>query len=151
MFGHDCLLSVQANYHFHADYWGQISSGVQDLIRKMLTLDQKLRWSARQLLSHPWITAGDAELAGYDLSSSQAEMRKYNARRRLRAAANTVIMTNRIAKLTNFGSQNSKDNVSPEDSGNTNVDKRKVVPVGGTEVIEGETDQTCSDYKPPSC
>lgn len=82
----------------------------------MLTLDQKLRWSARQLLSHPWITAGDDELAKHDLTGSIAEMKRYNARRRLRAAANTVIMTNRISRLTNFGS------------------KRTEIPEGGAEI-----------------
>lgn len=132
----------EANYHFHADYWGSISAEVQDLIRKMLTLDQKLRWSARQLLSHPWITAGDEELAGRDLTGSLSELKRYNARRRLRAAANTVIMTNRIARLTNFGSkQNSGLTGKSEETEQT--DTTDNVHREGSKVGD-------SDYKPPS-
>jgi serine/threonine protein kinase len=71
-----------------------------DLIRKMLCLDQGQRWTARQLLSHPWITAGDEELMGRDITGSLTELKRYNARRKLKAAADAVIMANRIARLT---------------------------------------------------
>ena len=104
----------------------------------MLTLDQKLRWSARQLLSHPWITAGDEELAKHDLSSSLSELKRYNARRRLRAAANTVIMTNRISRLTNLSS---KAKVESETS---------IKAIDSAPVIETASDTGNTDYKPPS-
>ncbi len=94
------------------------------MIRKMLTLDQKLRWSAKQLLSHPWITAGDDVLKAYDLSGSIVELKRYNARRRLRAAADAVIMANRIRKLTGC---------SPMEINTETVDQ-----------------SVTSDYKPPS-
>lgn len=71
-----------------------------DLIRKMLCLDQSQRWTARQLLSHPWILAGDEELMNRDITGSLAELKRYNARRKLKAAADAVIMANRIARLT---------------------------------------------------
>ena len=71
-----------------------------DLIRRMLCLDQQQRWTARQLLSHPWITMGDEELAKRDITGSLTELKRYNARRRLRAAADAVIMANRIRKMT---------------------------------------------------
>lgn len=130
----------EANYHFHADYWSAISTDVQDLIRKMLTLDQKLRWTAKQLLSHPWITAGDAELASHDLSNSLTELKRYNARRRLRAAADAVIMANRISKLTSFKTGSSKS-----ESGRS----EKVVPVTDS---QGDANPTREEngYKPPS-
>lgn len=132
---------LQANFHFHADYWSGISTDVQDLIRKMLTLDQKLRWSARQLLSHPWITAGDDELASHDLTGSLTELKRYNARRRLRAAADAVIMANRIARLTSF---------KTEASAKTEVSKAdiKVVPVIDESPPSREEGE--NSYKPPS-
>eukprot|EP01031_Cornospumella_fuschlensis_P030466 gene30466-36823_t len=62
-----------------------------------LTLSK--RWTAEQLLKHAWITMGDENLVGKDLSSSITVMRKFNARRRLKAAADAVIMANRMNRL----------------------------------------------------
>ena len=114
---------------------------MQDLIRKMLTLDQKLRWTAKQLLSHPWITAGDDELASHDLTNSLTELKRYNARRRLRAAADAVIMANRISKLTSF------KNSSKVDVGGSD----KVVPVTDSEgQSNGYPTREEDGYMPPS-
>ena len=105
-----------------------ISQEVQDMIRKMLTLDQKLRWSARQLLSHPWITAGDAELEQHDLTGSLAELKRYNARRRLRAAADAVIMANRMAKMTaSWTGNNDAKSEEPNDNNNDNNNDNTVI------------------------
>ena len=56
----------------------------------MLTVDQKKRWTAAQLLRHSWITLGDDKLSGIDLTGSLPLMKKFNFRRRLRAAADAV-------------------------------------------------------------
>lgn len=95
-----CVCLVQAKYYFHEDYWAHISPDAMDLIRKMLCLSQYDRWTARQLLSHPWITAGDDVLEGRDITGSLTELKRYNGRRKLKAAADAVIMANRIARLT---------------------------------------------------
>ena len=55
-----------------------------------------VRWSARQLLSHPWITAGDDELQAKDLTKSIEAMKKYKAKMRFKAVTNAIIMTNRM-------------------------------------------------------
>lgn len=65
----------------------------------MLCVDQSKRWTAAQLLQHPWITLGDEKLANKDLSNSITVMRKFNARRRLRSAADAVIMANRMKNM----------------------------------------------------
>ena len=65
----------------------------------MLCVDQSKRWTAAQLLQHPWITLGDDKLANKDLSNSITVMRKFNARRRLRSAADAVIMANRMKNM----------------------------------------------------
>ena len=143
------LTIAQANYHFHTDYWGNISAEVQDFIRKMLTLDQKLRWSARQLLSHPWITAGDDELASRDITGSLSELKRYNARRRLRAAANTVIMTNRMARLTNFGSKMGSELGDPSPRATDSTDAAGTASTNNKD-NHAETTSGDSSYKPPS-
>lgn len=70
-----------------------------NLIQMMLCVDQSKRWTAAQLLQHPWITLGDEKLANKDLSNSITVMRKFNARRRLRSAADAVIMANRMKNM----------------------------------------------------
>jgi serine/threonine protein kinase len=89
----------KGKYHFHDDYWSRISPEAIDLIRKMMTVDQKKRWTSAQLLRHPWIVADDKVLASKDISGSVAELKRTMARRRLRAAANAVIMANRMQNL----------------------------------------------------
>jgi serine/threonine protein kinase len=89
----------EARYYFHEEYWSAISPEAIDLIRNMLCLDQKKRWTARQLLQHPWIVAQDEVLAQRDLGKSLQELKKYNARRKLRAAADAVIVANRIKRM----------------------------------------------------
>lgn len=89
----------EGRYYFHDEHWGNASPESMDIIRKMLTVSQTERWSAQQLLSHPWITKGDSELAAIDRSSAIVNYKKFNARRRLRAAADAIIVTNRIKKM----------------------------------------------------
>lgn len=89
----------EGRYHFHEEYWSDTSPEAIDLIKKMLCLDQKERWTAKQLLEHSWILLGDERLANKNLNIA-ATMRKFNARRRLRAATDAIIIANRIK---NFG------------------------------------------------
>lgn len=86
----------EGRYHFHEDYWKDISLDAQDLIKKMLTVKQTDRWTARQLLNHPWILQDDAVLAGKSLGNTIKTFKKFNLRRRFKAAADAVIMANRI-------------------------------------------------------
>lgn len=86
-------------YYFHQDYWANTSPDAIDLIKKMLCVDQKERATAEDLLKHPWIIAGDDTLRSKDLSNSIVTMKKFNARRRLRAAAHAVILSNRMNTL----------------------------------------------------
>lgn len=89
----------EGRYHFHEDYWGNTSPEAINLIQMMLCVDQSKRWSAAQLLQHPWITLGDEKLASKDLTGSITVMKKFNARRRLKAAADAVIMANRMKNM----------------------------------------------------
>lgn len=97
----------EGRYHFHEDYWHDTSPEAINLIQQMLCVDQSKRWTAEQLLKHPWITMGDETLQSKDLSNSIAVLRKFNARRRLRAAADAVILANRMNRL--FGKLSSKE------------------------------------------
>jgi calcium/calmodulin-dependent protein kinase I len=89
----------EGRYYFHDEYWSNTSPEAIDLIKMMLCVDQSKRWSAAQLLKHPWILLGDDALANKSLPESIVTMRKFNARRRLKAAADAVIMANRLSRM----------------------------------------------------
>lgn len=89
----------EGKYYFHEDYWSHVSPEAIDLIRRMLCVSQKERWTARQLLQHPWILQQEELLKGKDLGNAIVQLKKFNARRRLRAAADAVIMANRMKRM----------------------------------------------------
>lgn len=50
----DCILSGQ--YDFPDEYWHDISNSAKELITNMLQLAPELRFSAEDVLDHPWLT-----------------------------------------------------------------------------------------------
>jgi calcium/calmodulin-dependent protein kinase I len=48
-------LISEGKFSFPSKYWREISSGAKDLIRKLLEKNTSLRYTARQVLEHPWI------------------------------------------------------------------------------------------------
>ena len=86
-------------YEFHADYWGNVSTEAKDFIAKLLVLDQKKRYTVDQALKHEWILKGASELSSRKLDSNLKALRRYNARRKIMAAARTVIAANRIKNM----------------------------------------------------
>merc|ERR1712065_21792 len=69
----------------------------KDLIRKMLTVNQQERWTAKQLLRHPWITSGSEVLSSRGLTSTIENLKKFNAKNKFRAAARAVMASNRMS------------------------------------------------------
>lgn len=65
----------------------------------MLVVDQEARWTARELLGHPWIMTSDDELEHRNLSNTVKEMIRQSARRKFRAATRAVIVTNRLNRM----------------------------------------------------
>lgn len=86
-------------YHFHQEHWGDKSPEAMDCIKKMLCVDVKERWTAKQLLQHDWVTTEDEKLKARNIDGTLVVMRKFNARRRFKAAASAVILSVRMKKL----------------------------------------------------
>jgi serine/threonine protein kinase len=86
-------------YHFHEEYWKNKSPEAIDMIKKMLTVDHHERWTARQLLQHPWIVKDSEELAAKNMADTIVTMKKFNAKRRFRAAVQTIMLTERLKNL----------------------------------------------------
>jgi serine/threonine protein kinase len=114
----------EGKYHFHQDYWGSTSPDAMDMIRRMLCVNQKERWSAKQLLSHPWITAGDAELQAKDLTKSIEAMKKFKAKMRFKAVAKAIMATRRMQNAFKGRSKGNSAEGSPSILGSQSESER---------------------------
>ncbi|XP_074140691.1 serine/threonine-protein kinase DCLK3 [Sminthopsis crassicaudata] len=48
----------RGHFDFLSPYWDNISEAAKDLVRQLLVVDPKKRYTAHQVLEHPWIKAG---------------------------------------------------------------------------------------------
>ncbi|RHY02607.1 hypothetical protein DYB25_011633, partial [Aphanomyces astaci] len=78
-------------YKFDAPYWDDVSADAKDFISKMLIVNPNDRHTADQLLEHVWVT-GD-EVSTVPLTKAMEELKKYNTRRKFKAAVRTVQVT----------------------------------------------------------
>jgi len=90
---------MAAEYQFHADYWGGVSEEAKDLIRGLLNVNMQKRLTVDQCLTHPWLQCKAEELAARNLDTNLAELRKYQATRKLRAGVKAVMAVNRMKNL----------------------------------------------------
>lgn len=87
-------------YSFHDEYWLDISAEAKDLIAKMLTVDPTRRITAAQALEHPYLKVKAADLEGHNMESNLNRMKLFNARRKFKAAIQTVIASQQLFNLT---------------------------------------------------
>ncbi|KAJ8035549.1 Serine/threonine-protein kinase DCLK3 [Holothuria leucospilota] len=52
-------LIQSGKYEYISPYWNNISSDAKDLIDHLLVVDKKKRYTAKQVLDHPWIKGGE--------------------------------------------------------------------------------------------
>ena len=68
-------------YVFHPEFWTDISHDAKDFITKMLCVEIDKRWTAKQLLDHPWIKMDENEFSSRNLILSQEVLRQMRVRR----------------------------------------------------------------------
>lgn len=76
-------------YEFLSPYWDNVSSSAKDVIEHLLVVDRKRRFTAIDVLSHPWILTGGDTSHSYDNAKIE-EMRR-NARRDLESQAKLAL------------------------------------------------------------
>jgi calcium/calmodulin-dependent protein kinase I len=90
----------ECKYQFIRPYWDGVSDDAKDLIRNLMCR-QKQRFSAADVLKHKWIV-GDGPHLLQELPSVRIELKKFNARRKLKAnifAVRECIALNKISLL----------------------------------------------------
>ncbi|XP_045461398.1 peripheral plasma membrane protein CASK isoform X2 [Harmonia axyridis] len=71
--------------HFDTPHWEFVSDSARDLVQQMLTVDPKKRVTIQEVLKHRWIRDREKGLRIH-LTEAIDELKKYNARRKLKAA-----------------------------------------------------------------
>jgi serine/threonine protein kinase len=97
----DAMLETieRGQFTWLGDNWGHISESAKDLIRKMLEKDIKTRLTAEQCLEHEWFNRTTVEnvVIPNDVSD---QIRKFQARKRMKKAIRSALFTNRLKNLT---------------------------------------------------
>ena len=78
---------------FDPDDWENVSPEAQEFIRACLVLDAAKRPSVGDLLLHEWMMSGKVQTK--DLGKTQAEMKRMQARKKLKAGMAAIMMLNR--------------------------------------------------------
>jgi len=99
---------LKGAYTFHPEYWGQVSDEAKDLIRRILVVDVSQRVTVDQALAHPWFHHDEDALDGRVLTMGLAELRKFQARRKLRAGIRAIISINRMRLFASKSNENMK-------------------------------------------
>jgi len=86
-------------FEYHDRYWSSVSDQAKDLISGLLTTSPKRRLTASQALEHDWIKGDGEELAKNNLEGTLLELKKFNAKRRLKAAIRAVMVTRKFNSL----------------------------------------------------
>jgi len=89
----------KGEYEFDERWWSEVSPEAKDLISKLMTVDPDKRLTARAALRHPWFLAEPDYLVKHHLEKNLDELKRWNARRKLKGAVNTVIAANRIKNV----------------------------------------------------
>lgn len=90
----------KCQYEFHEEYWGHVSDEAKNLISNLLCVNTRERLTAREALQSCWIAlTNDACLEKNDMKNNLIALRKFNGKRKFRAAVRSVMVVN---KLNNF-------------------------------------------------
>ncbi|KAL5775357.1 hypothetical protein ACOSP7_012914 [Xanthoceras sorbifolium] len=112
---------LKGEIDFESDPWPSISNSAKDLVRKMLTQDQKKRITSAQVLEHPWIReASDKTIDTAVLS----RMKQFRAMNKLKKLALKVIAEN-LSEEEIRGLKSMFANIDTDNSGTITYEELK--------------------------
>ncbi|CAN0053337.1 unnamed protein product [Ascophyllum nodosum] len=86
----------KGNASYNHACWRVVSEDALSIVRGLLTVDPEQRLTARQAIQHPWLATSGQILSKNDLSFTLPRLSAFNAKRKLRAAINMVILAQRL-------------------------------------------------------
>ncbi|CAM4760126.1 unnamed protein product [Rotaria magnacalcarata] len=79
--------------------WDQISESAKDLCTRLLCLNQNERITIKEALAHPWIREREKFALRKHLPETVEELRKFNARRKLKGAVLAAVSSPRWSQI----------------------------------------------------
>ncbi|KAE8897273.1 hypothetical protein PF005_g6486 [Phytophthora fragariae] len=128
----------KGKFQFDSPYWDHVSDDAKDLISQMLIVDPEKRATVDQLLTHRWVTG--TEVATVQLTSALEELRRFNARRKFKAAVSTVSTTVGFSKK--YSKSYSQPQSSLDEAADPDLDN---VPEVSPETVDLELDGNKAD------
>jgi len=96
---------IKSKYSFPAPYWDKVSDQAKDLIKNLLQVDAKKRYTPDQCLNHPWIK-GHTEKE--KLPKIIDQLKKFNAKRKFKITVEAVLVCQRFLSRLRRGSDRKK-------------------------------------------
>lgn len=96
-------LIKEGTFEFPSPYWDDISDMAKDLISKLLVVNPAKRLDADGIMAHPWIKGEGTPRE--EMPGVLNNIRKFNARRRLKKAGTAVIGSIRWRRLAQTNKQ----------------------------------------------
>ena len=90
-------LIKEGTFEFPSPYWDDISELAKDLIRRLLRVKPAERLDADGIMAHPWVKGEDTPRE--EIPQVLSNIRKFNARRRLKKAGTAIIGSIRWRRL----------------------------------------------------
>ena len=91
---------------FPSPEWDSVTDEAKDLISRLIKVDAKERLTADQALSHPWICQKEHIASRAHRQNTLLGLRRFNARKKLKGAILTTIISSRMTTQANNMSQN---------------------------------------------
>ncbi|XP_047105118.1 peripheral plasma membrane protein CASK-like [Schistocerca piceifrons] len=104
---YECI--CRGRLHLDSPQWEFISDAAKDLVQKMLTVDHTQRITIQEVLNHRWLRDRDKSATKIHLADTVEEMKKFNARRKLKGAVLAAVSS---PKWTSFYSDPNSDGFS---------------------------------------
>ena len=83
-------------FTFDDRYWSNVSVEAKNFIKSLLQVDPSKRPSAAAAMNHDWFTMHAAELSSTDLKTTIDNLKKWNARRKLKGGIKAIMAANRV-------------------------------------------------------
>ncbi|XP_032242201.1 serine/threonine-protein kinase DCLK1 isoform X6 [Nematostella vectensis] len=93
-------LILAGEFEYLSPFWNDISSSAKDLIDHMLVVDANQRYSAKQVLAHPWVKGNTVAHKDIHVNLQNEINKNFDAKRRLRSAAVAVKTVKALEKLS---------------------------------------------------
>ena len=90
----------RGDYDYYNEDWKDITDQAKDLVDRMLTHNPNDRFSARDVLRHPWVARRETVPSKLHRSKTIEDMREFNkAKQKWKKFGHTIMLTNKFKKL----------------------------------------------------